>query len=95
MLKNTFFYQRAECSVSRAARLNPMVEVTADTDNVESKPDEFFKNYDIVCATCCTAEQLLRINGICHTAGVRFYCGDVFGYYGYMFADLGKHEYAE
>ena len=91
----SFIIQRAECSVAKAAQLNPMVEVTADTDDVESKPDEFFKNYDIVCATCCTTEQQLRINSICHEAGIRFYSGDVFGYYGYMFADLGNHEYAE
>jgi hypothetical protein len=26
---------------------------------------------------------------------VKFFAGDVFGYYGYMFSDLGEHEYAE
>ena len=72
-----------------------MVEVTADTDNVDDKPDDFFTKFDVVCATCCKASTLTRINNVCATSGVKFFAGDVFGYYGYMFTDLGEHEYAE
>ncbi len=72
-----------------------MVEVKADTEDVVNKVDQFFLNFDIICATCCNTEQLIRINELCRKNKIQFYAGDVFGYYGYMFADLGEHEYAE
>lgn len=87
--------QRAESSKDRTQLLNPMVEVTADTDNVADKPDNFFTNFDVICALCCSPSQLNRINEICADNNIKFFCGDVFGYYGYMFSDLGLHEYAE
>ncbi|NWT79856.1 SAE1 enzyme, partial [Lanius ludovicianus] len=48
-----------------------------------------------VCLTCCSRESMLRINHICHKNGIKFFTGDVFGYHGYMFADLGNHEFVE
>ncbi|NXB71751.1 SAE1 enzyme, partial [Donacobius atricapilla] len=48
-----------------------------------------------VCLTCCSQESMVRINQICHKHGVKFFTGDVFGYHGYMFADLGEHEFVE
>ena len=62
---------------------------------VESKPDELFKHYNTVYAMCYTTEQQLSINSVCHKACITLYPTDVFGYYGYMFADLGNHKYAE
>ncbi|XP_041275819.1 SUMO-activating enzyme subunit 1, partial [Pyrgilauda ruficollis] len=37
---------RAEASLERAQSLNPMVEVKADPESVESKPHEFFTQFD-------------------------------------------------
>ncbi|KFO96119.1 SUMO-activating enzyme subunit 1, partial [Calypte anna] len=48
-----------------------------------------------VCLTCCPRELMLKINQICHQNHVKFFTGDVFGYHGYMFADLGEHEFVE
>ncbi|XP_068034303.1 SUMO-activating enzyme subunit 1 [Anomalospiza imberbis] len=86
---------RAEASLERAQSLNPMVEVKADPESVESKPHEFFTQFDAVCLTCCSRESMVRINQICHKNGIKFFAGDVFGYHGYMFADLGEHEFVE
>lgn len=86
---------RAESSQSNIQLLNPMVEVSADISDVADKSDEFFKSFDIVCATCCSRSELLRINGICREHGIKFYAGDVCGFYGFMFADLIHHDYAE
>ena len=36
----------------------------------------------------------LRLNELCRSNGVKFFCGDVWGYYGYFFTDLNQHEYA-
>uniref|UniRef100_A0A3B1JK19 Uncharacterized protein n=1 Tax=Astyanax mexicanus TaxID=7994 RepID=A0A3B1JK19_ASTMX len=37
-----------DASLERAQFLNPMVEVKADTDQVESKSDDFFLQFDAV-----------------------------------------------
>ncbi|XP_070805526.1 SUMO-activating enzyme subunit 1 [Pituophis catenifer annectens] len=86
---------RAEASLERVQDLNPMVEVKADPENIEQKPEEFFTGFDVVCLTCCTQEVLLKVDQICKKHGIKFFTGDVFGYHGYMFANLGEHEFVE
>uniref|UniRef100_UPI00398E904B SUMO-activating enzyme subunit 1 n=1 Tax=Pristiophorus japonicus TaxID=55135 RepID=UPI00398E904B len=86
---------RAEASLERAQNLNPMVEVKVDTENVKDKPHEFFAQFDAVCLTCCPRDVMVRIDQFCRTRNIKFFAGDVFGYHGYMFADLGEHEFVE
>ncbi|KAK2582321.1 hypothetical protein KPH14_004660 [Odynerus spinipes] len=86
---------RAEASLQRSQNLNSMVNVEADTTNIDDKPDEYFNNFDVVCATQCTITQLKRINRVCRKYKVKFFAGDVWGTFGYTFADLNKHEYVE
>ncbi|XP_009273535.2 PREDICTED: SUMO-activating enzyme subunit 1 [Aptenodytes forsteri] len=86
---------RAEASLERAQNLNPMVDVKADPESVESKPEEFFTQFDAVCLTCCSRDVMVKIDQVCHKNSVKFFTGDVFGYHGYMFADLGEHEFVE
>lgn len=86
---------RAESSLQRAQQLNPMVQVTADTADISNKHDSFFQNFDLVVVTNCSADQLIHINEVCFSSGVKFFAADVFGFYGFMFADLGKHKYVE
>lgn len=93
--RNDVGKNRAEASLEHAQRLNPMVEVMSDTQSADEKLDEFFTKFDVVCATCCKQSTLLRINKVCSDHKVKFFGGDVYGFYGYMFADLGEHEFAE
>ncbi|XP_031834461.1 SUMO1 activating enzyme subunit 1 [Nomia melanderi] len=86
---------RAEASLQRAQNLNPIVNIEADTSNVDDKPDAFFSNFNVVCATQCSITQMKRINEICRKHNVKFFSGDVWGTLGYTFADLIVHEYAE
>jgi len=86
---------RAEASLDRLQQLNPMVEVTADSGKSTDKDVEFFKQFDIVIATTCPREELVRINSICRAEKIQFYAGDVMGFYGFSFMDLVEHEYAE
>uniref|UniRef100_A0A8C9UBI5 SUMO-activating enzyme subunit 1 n=1 Tax=Scleropages formosus TaxID=113540 RepID=A0A8C9UBI5_SCLFO len=87
---------RAQASLERAQYLNPMVDVKADTEPVESKPDEFFLQFDAVCLTGCPRDLMIRIDQICSQKNVKVFCGDVFGYHGYMFSNLGpEHHYVE
>jgi len=86
---------RAEASLQRLQQLNPMVNVTADTENSKNKTADFFKNFDLVVATTCNKEELIRINSVCRAENILFYAGDVFGFFGFSFMDLISHNYAE
>ncbi|XP_069042466.1 SUMO-activating enzyme subunit 1 [Lepisosteus oculatus] len=87
---------RAQTSLERAQYLNPMVEVKADPERAESKPEDFFLQFDAVCLTCCPRDLLVRVDQICTKNNVKFFSGDVFGYHGYMFSNLGpEHHYVE
>ncbi|XP_011302205.1 SUMO-activating enzyme subunit 1 [Fopius arisanus] len=85
---------RAQASVERSQNLNSMVEVTADDSNIDTKPDTFFRDFDVVCASECTITQLKRINAACRKYNIKFFAGDVWGMFGYTFEDLLTHEYA-
>jgi len=86
---------RAEASLQRLQQLNPMVNVTADTENSKAKSAEFFKQFDLIVATTCNKEELIRINSLCRAENILFYAGDVFGFYGFSFMDLISHNYVE
>lgn len=47
------------------------------------------------CHTITIFLLQIHINEVCHANGVKFFAADVFGFYGFMFADLGKHRYVE
>jgi len=72
-----------------------MVEVRADMESLCRKSEQFFEAFDVVCATNCSLSELLWIDDICRRHKITFFAGDVFGYFGFMFADLHEHEYAE
>uniref|UniRef100_H0WWS2 SUMO-activating enzyme subunit 1 n=1 Tax=Otolemur garnettii TaxID=30611 RepID=H0WWS2_OTOGA len=86
---------RAEASLERAQNLNPMVDVKVDTEDIEKKPESFFTEFDAVCLTCCSRDAMVKIDQICHKNSIKFFTGDVFGYHGYTFANLGEHEFVE
>jgi len=84
---------RAEASAAAAKLLNPMVSVNTNSENPVDKEDAFFTQFDVIVATGCTNSFLCRLDKLCFQNNMKFYCGDVFGFYGYTFADLGVHEY--
>uniref|UniRef100_A0A8B9ZA20 THIF-type NAD/FAD binding fold domain-containing protein n=1 Tax=Buteo japonicus TaxID=224669 RepID=A0A8B9ZA20_9AVES len=86
---------RAEASLERAQNLNPMADIKADPESMESKPKEFFTQFDAVCLTCCSWDVMVANLVDLHKNSVKFFTGDVFGYHGYMFADLGEREFVE
>ncbi|CAO2626914.1 SUMO-activating enzyme subunit 1, partial [Lemmus lemmus] len=86
---------RAEASLERAQNLNPMVDVKVDTEDIEKKPEAFFTQFDAVCLTCCSKDVIVKVDQICHRNSIKFFTGDVFGYHGYTFANLGEHEFVE
>lgn len=86
---------RAVASLHRAQALNRMVEITVDTDCLDSKPDEFFANFDVVVVTETDTKTMVKVDNLCRMNGVKFFAGDVWGTFGYSFADLQEHNYVE
>jgi len=93
--RDTVGKNRAESSLQRLQQLNPMVTVSADPGKSQDKTEEFFKGFDVVVATNCSKDELVRINSICRAEKTLFYAGDIFGFYGFSFMDLVSHEYVE
>lgn len=86
---------RAEASVERARALNPMVKISVDREPLVGKKAEFFAEFDVVVIIGALDSELLRINEICREKGIKFFSGDVWGTFGYCFADLQDHSYFE
>lgn len=85
---------RAEASEKRAQALNPMVEVKVDIGNFAAMSDEYFKDFDVVCIGEGKTEDLVRVDNVCRAANVKFFAFDLWGMFGYCFADLKEHEFA-
>uniref|UniRef100_A0A1A9X445 SUMO-activating enzyme subunit 1 n=1 Tax=Glossina brevipalpis TaxID=37001 RepID=A0A1A9X445_9MUSC len=86
---------RAEASIERARALNPMVKISADKESLAEKKAEYFTDFDVVVIIGALDSELLRINQICREKGIKFFSADVWGTFGYCFADLQDHSYIE
>ncbi|EDW28084.1 GL27174 [Drosophila persimilis] len=86
---------RAEASLGRARALNPMVDISADTQPLKEKTAEFFSAFDVVVINGQSNDELLRIDAICQDLGVKFFASDVWGMFGFYFASLQQHSYVE
>lgn len=86
---------RAEASLARVQVLNPMVEILTDTTSITEKGTDFFKNFDVVCVLEAVTNELTRIDHICREHNIKFFSADLWGMFGYSFADLQEHEFAE
>uniref|UniRef100_A0A336LVJ4 CSON003510 protein n=1 Tax=Culicoides sonorensis TaxID=179676 RepID=A0A336LVJ4_CULSO len=84
--QNALGKNRAEASEKRAQALNPMVEVKVDIGNFAKMSDEYFKDFDVVCISEGKTEDLVP--------SVKFFAFDLWGMFGYSFADLKEHEFA-
>jgi len=72
-----------------------MVKVSAVNGKTKDKEADYFKQFDVVIATNCDQEELIRINSTCRAEKILFYAGDIFGFYGFSFMDLVSHEYVQ
>ncbi|RPB05696.1 hypothetical protein L873DRAFT_530449 [Choiromyces venosus 120613-1] len=84
---------RAEAATPALQRLNPRVAVHVDTSDPKSKDAEFYGKFDIVIATELDLDSLLYINDITRECNRPFYAAASYGMYGYIFADLIKHDF--
>ena len=84
----------AKASQSRTQELNPNVIVQVDCESITEKSNDYFDQFHVVCLTRCNHKTRESINDICREKGIKFFCGDVYGFFGYFFSDLGTHEFA-
>lgn len=82
---------RTNSAVAKIKTLNPSVKVTVDNTDVMSLKSELYQNYDLVTLhSHLSIEEIQDINDKCRTANTKFYMVLDFGYYGFMFNDLGR-----
>ncbi|PKS11930.1 hypothetical protein jhhlp_001225 [Lomentospora prolificans] len=84
---------RAQASAPSIQKLNPRVAVKVDEAHLSTKDDAFFAQFDVVIATDLPTVDLTRVNNAVRRAGKAFYAAGTCGMYGFIFADLGEHEY--
>ena len=57
-----------------------------------TKEVNFFYDFDVVVVTeCFDKEASVKLNHLCRDANAQFFAGNVFGFFGYFFEDLGLH----
>ncbi|KAF8312541.1 hypothetical protein DL93DRAFT_2082152 [Clavulina sp. PMI_390] len=88
---------RATAARDRVQDLNPRVVVETVTAPVLGTKalDEIIGAVDLVCVTDMSIQDTTRINEACAALGKKFYCGCTYGMMGYVFCDLGRHEFIE
>ena len=86
---------RAQCSATKLAVLNPKVEVTAITHDVLLVDAEFFEAFDVVCSTLHDLRDMIAIDAICRSKNIYFFAGNLFGFSGFFFSNLHCHSYIE
>ena len=65
----------------------------ADPQDIRTRGADYFTPFDIIIATCLDLDTLVSINTYARRANRSFYASETHGFYGYIFADLIKHEY--
>ena len=94
--RNKIGTNRAEASLERVRQLNPGVDIRIDKSHLDTKDAKFFSdNFDLVVITNHPKNTIVKINHICRESGIKFFAGDIFGYFGYSFMDLVEHEFVE
>lgn len=70
--------------------LNPLVKVNIDNSPILSKESHDFEGYDLVTLhSFLTIDETSAINDICRLRKIKFYIVLDYGFFGFMFNDLG------
>jgi len=74
-------------------KLNPRVKVKVLTTDIRLEDPKYFTQYDVIIATDLDYPSLFSLNTAARVAQRPFYAAGAHGFYGFIFADLIKHEY--
>jgi len=84
---------RAKASQEWTQELNPMVELIVSEESVDSQPEDYFQQFDVVILTDQKYDTVCRVNEICRLHNIRFQAGGVFGWCGYAFSDFNDQTF--
>jgi ubiquitin-like 1-activating enzyme E1 A len=86
---------RAEAASHFLKRLNPRVQIIADSEGIKAKGTSYFESFDVVIATDLDPNTLNIVNTATRLHGHAFYAAGTHGMYGYIFCDLIEHDFIE
>ncbi|KAF2474114.1 uncharacterized protein BDR25DRAFT_255749 [Lindgomyces ingoldianus] len=85
---------RAEAAAPQIQKLNPRVKVNVITRDIRTEQDvTFYAAYDVIIATDLDFLSLSSLDSGARLAHRPFYAGASHGFYGFIFADLGTHDF--
>ncbi|KAF2750112.1 hypothetical protein M011DRAFT_509439 [Sporormia fimetaria CBS 119925] len=85
---------RAAAAAVELQKLNPRVQVhTITTDVTKNQDMSFYAAYDFVIATDLDFDSLNHLDAAARLAHKPFYAAASHGFYGFIFADLGMHDF--
>ncbi|KAF2841698.1 hypothetical protein M501DRAFT_929436 [Patellaria atrata CBS 101060] len=84
---------RAEAAAPQLRKLNPRVNITADSTAILAKDPSFFSKFDIIISTDPNYLSITMINAACRVFNRPFYAAGAHGFYGYIFSDLIDHTF--
>jgi len=80
----------SEASQEGVKLLNPHVVVSTSALSMDEIGNSFDK-YHLVCVSGLTPNEIINANTMARSKNTYFFNVDTFGYFGYMFEDLGKN----
>jgi len=83
---------RAEASLSKLASLNPYVQVSRVTGDLN---EELIRKFTVVVLTEATESEAKKVNAICRAHGIKFLWANVYGVLTSIFADNGPEHVIE
>ncbi|KAL2825587.1 hypothetical protein BDW59DRAFT_146023 [Aspergillus cavernicola] len=93
LTQDSLGHNRAQAAAPAIRAMNPRVQLHVETENVATKPPDFFAQFDVTIATELDFSMCTTINAACRIAGRSFYAAGLHGFYGFVFADLIQHDF--
>ncbi|GCF00178.1 hypothetical protein ZYGM_001144 [Zygosaccharomyces mellis] len=79
---------KLDSAQSRIQDLNPRVELSFDTQSMESKTSDFYKGFDLVIGTELSTKQMTMLNELTRKYNIPIYLAGSNGLFAYIFVDL-------
>ncbi|XP_022653003.1 SUMO-activating enzyme subunit 1-like [Varroa destructor] len=85
---------RAQSSLRYARRLNPMVDVRVEEEDILNKDEKFLKTFDmIVICDMIPTQKVFEFNDLCRKNEIKLIVGHVLSGLGYFMSDLMDFKY--
>jgi ubiquitin-like 1-activating enzyme E1 A len=86
-------WKRATAAATPIQALNPRVMIHVETRDIFSLPVSYFNGFDMIIGTDMSIQSFNVLNANARMSAKAFYAAGSHGLYGFVFADLIKHNY--